>query len=55
VFHSVREISRVDFFAFFQRFHDKTFKNPRIYKSAFRKIGLIPYNPILVLSKIKEY
>jgi hypothetical protein len=28
---------------------------PRIHKSAFRKTGLIPYNPILVLSKMKEY
>jgi hypothetical protein len=55
VFQGAREISRVDFFAFFQRFHDKTFKNPRIHKSAFRKTGLIPYNPILVLSKMKEY
>jgi hypothetical protein len=55
VFQGAREISRVDFFSFFQRFHDKTFKNPRIHKSAFRKTGLIPYNPILVLSKMKEY
>jgi DDE superfamily endonuclease len=55
VFQGAREISRVDFFAFFQRFHNKTFKNIRIHKSAFQKTGLIPYNPILVLSKMKEY
>ena len=55
VFLGAKEISRTDFFAFFQRFHDKTFKNPRIHKSAFRKTGLIPLNPQVVLSKLKEY
>ena len=55
VFLGAKEISRTDFFAFFQWFHDKTFKNPRIYKSAFRKTGLIPLNPQLVLSKLKGY
>lgn len=55
VFQGAREITRVDFFSFFQRFHDKTFKNSRIHKSAFRKTGLIPLNPELVLSKMKEY
>jgi DDE superfamily endonuclease/Tc5 transposase DNA-binding domain len=55
VFLGAQEVSRVDFFAFFQSFHDKTFKNPRIHKSAFRKTGLIPYNPLLVLEKMQEY
>jgi hypothetical protein len=55
VFQGAREISKTDFFSFFQRFHDKTFKNARIHKSAFRKTGLIPYNPTLVLEKMKEY
>ena len=50
-----KEISRTDFFAFFQRFHDKTFKNPRIHKSAFRKTGLIPLDLQQVLLKLKEY
>ncbi|KIM94488.1 hypothetical protein OIDMADRAFT_75280, partial [Oidiodendron maius Zn] len=55
VFMGAKEISRTDFFAFFQRFHDKTFKNPRIHKSAFRKTGLIPLDPQQVLLKLKEY
>lgn len=55
VFLGAIEVSRTDFFSFFQSFHDKTFKNPRIHKSAFKKTGLIPYNPLLVLEKMKEY
>jgi hypothetical protein len=31
------------------------FKNPRIHRSAFRKTGLIPFNPNLVLIKMKKY
>jgi len=55
IFQGATEISRVDFFSFFQRFHHRIFKNPRIHKSAFRKTGLIPLNPMVVLSKMKEY
>lgn len=55
VFLGTQEITRTDFFSFFQSFHNKTFKNPRIYKSTFKKTGLIPLDPLLVLSKIKEY
>lgn len=55
MFQGAREISRTHCFSVFQRFHDKTFKNPRIHKSAFQKTGLIFFNPILVLSKVKEY
>ena len=45
----------MDFFSFFQRFHNQTFKNPKIYQSAFRKTGLIPFDPSVVLKKMKEY
>jgi hypothetical protein len=55
IFNSATEISKVDFFSFFQRFHDRTFKNPKIHQSAFRKTGLIPFDPSVVLEKMKEY
>jgi hypothetical protein len=45
----------VDFFLFFQRFHNQTFKNPKIHQSAFCKTRLILYNPLIVLERIKEY
>ena len=28
---------------------------PKLCKSAFRKTGLVPFNPSVVLNKIKEY
>jgi hypothetical protein len=49
------EVSKVDFFSFFQKFPDKVFNNERIAKGAFRKTGLIPLNPMKVLEKMKEY
>jgi hypothetical protein len=55
IFNGATEISKVDFFSFFQQFHDRTFKNPKIYQSAFRKTRLIPFNPLVVLEKMKEY
>jgi hypothetical protein len=55
VFLGASEISRADFFTFFQKFHDKTFKNLRIHKSAFKKTGLIPLDPLRVLEKMKVY
>jgi hypothetical protein len=55
IFNSATKISKVDFFSFFQRFYDRTFKNPKIYRSAFCKTGLIPFNPSVVLEKMKEY
>ena len=45
----------MDFFSFFQQFHNRTFKNPKIYQSTFRKTGLILFNPSVVLEKIREY
>jgi hypothetical protein len=55
IFNSATKISKVDFFSFFQRFYNQTFKNPKIYQSAFRKTGLIPLNPLIVLTRMKEY
>ena len=55
IFNGATEISKVYFFSFFQRFHDRTFKNPKIYQSAFRKTRLIPFDPSVVLEKMKEY
>ena len=55
IFNSTTDISKVDFFSFFQRFHNQTFKNPKIYQSAFCKTRLILLNPLVVLEKIKEY
>ena len=31
IFNSASEVSKADFFSFFQQFHDRTFQNPRIY------------------------
>jgi len=55
IFNGATNISKVDFFSFFQRFHTRTFKNPKIYQSTFRKTRLIPFNPLIVLEKMKEY
>lgn len=49
------KVTKTEFFGFFQTFHDRCFKNPRLEKSAFRKTGLIPLNPMVVLSKMKDY
>jgi hypothetical protein len=54
VFLSATEISKTDFFSFFQKFSNKTF-TPNLCKAAFRKTGLIPFNPKLVLDKMKAY
>ena len=54
VFHGATQITKADFFHMFQTFSDKTF-TPELCKAAFRKAGLILYNPLVVLSKIKDY
>ena len=54
VFLRAREINKADFFALFNKFSAKTFK-PKLCKSAFQKTGLIPFDPSIILSKIKEY
>ena len=55
VFNGATEISKVDFFAVFQTFWDKVFKSHRIAVNSFKKTGLIPLNPLIVLEKMKEY
>jgi len=55
IFNSATKILKVDFSSFFQQFHNRTFKNPKIYQSTFRKTRLIPFNPLVVLEKMKEY
>jgi hypothetical protein len=54
VFLGATKISKTNFFSFFQRFFDKTF-TLKLCKSAFRKTGLILYNPLVVLYKIKQF
>jgi hypothetical protein len=54
VFYSATEITKADFFTLFPRFSSRTF-TPKLCISTFRKTGLIPFNPLIVLNKIKEY
>jgi hypothetical protein len=54
VFLGACEISKTDFFSFFQRFSDKTFIS-KLCKSVFRKTGLISFNPKVVYVKMKEF
>jgi hypothetical protein len=46
------EFSRLEFLAAFRDFKFKAFK-PTTIQSAGKKVGLIPYNPEIVLSKIR--
>jgi hypothetical protein len=48
-------IDKKAFFAMFQRFWDKVFNSSTIARNSFLKTGLIPLNPELILSKMKEY
>ena len=43
---------KLEFLAKFQTMHNQTFKKSTI-KSAFRKTGLIPYNPEIILQKVR--
>jgi len=54
VFYSAKAITKTDFFSIFQTFSNRTF-TPVLCQSAFRKAGLIPYDPSVVLSKMKDY
>jgi hypothetical protein len=54
VFYGATEITKTDFFSMFNTFSTKTF-TPQLCKAAFRKTGLIPYNPSIVLDKMKEF
>ena len=48
------EYNKVDFLAAYQNMRNKTFKN-RTILSAWKKTGLFPYNPQIVLDKVKIY
>jgi hypothetical protein len=54
IFLDAKSISKLDFFSFFQTFSNKTF-TANLYKSVFKKTGLILYNPSIVLDKMKVY
>ena len=46
------DFGKLEFLAKFQTMHTQTFRKPTI-QSAFRKTGLIPYNPEVVLQQIR--
>ena len=54
MFFGATEITKADFFVLFLVFSDRTF-TPKLCISAFKKTGLIPFNPSVILNKIKEY
>jgi hypothetical protein len=54
VFHGLTQMTKTDFFSIFQGFSDRTFK-PKLIQSAFRKTGLVPFNPSIVLDAMKDY
>jgi len=45
---------RADFLASFQKMRDRNFR-PKVIRSAFRKAGLYPFNPLVVKSKLIEF
>jgi DDE superfamily endonuclease len=47
------DFSKIEFLAAFEGFHKQTFKQSTIL-SAFRKTGILPYNPKAVLDPLKE-
>jgi hypothetical protein len=54
VFHGATEITKADFFSIFNKFSSKTF-TADLCRAAFRKAGLVPFDPSIVLSQMKEY
>lgn len=48
------EYSRVDFLANFQAIRERTFRSTTVV-SAWKKVGLIPLNPTVVLDRLLEY
>jgi hypothetical protein len=54
IFLGTTDVAKDDFFAIFQHFSDRTFKG-QIAQSAFKKTGLIPYQPSVVLDKLDSY
>jgi len=49
-----RDYNRMDFFADIERIRHQTFKESTI-KSSFKKTGIWPFNPEIVLQKLKEF
>ena len=49
-----RDYNRMDFFADIERIRRQTFKELTI-KSSFKKTGIWPFNPEIVLQKLKEF
>ena len=49
-----RDYNRMDFFADIERIRRQTFKESTI-KSAFKKTGIWPFDPEIVLQKLKEF
>jgi len=47
------DFSKIEFLAVFQSFHQEAFKQSTIL-SAFRKTGIVPYNPRQVVSRLQE-
>ena len=54
VFYDTTKITKTDFFSIFDKFSTKTFTS-KICKAAFKKAGLIPFDPLVVLLKMKEF
>lgn len=54
IFLGGNAVSKTDFFALFQTFSDRTWTS-KLCTSAFRKTGLIPFNPSIVLEKMADY
>jgi hypothetical protein len=54
VFLGGNSVSKTDFFAMFQSFSDRTWST-KLCQSAFRKTGLIPFNPSIVLDQMNKY
>jgi hypothetical protein len=54
VFLGGNSVSKADFFAMFQSFSDRTW-SAKLCKSAFRKTGLIPFKPSIVLDQMNQY
>lgn len=55
VHNGMRKVAKVDFFSRFGQFYERTIRKPRIYEGSYRKTGLIPFNPDIVLHKMKEF
>jgi hypothetical protein len=54
VFYGATEITKADFFFIFNKFLSKTF-TADLCRAAFRKAGLVPFDPSIVFSQMKEY